>query len=710
MTRFKSFFIAVFFLFTLTGVCVASTMEETPIESISIGSEQIKLETPALKKNNHLYVPIRDILKELNGRLVYKKKTDSYALMFPGYTIGFKPYSLKTMINGTAVSLKSPPIFAMGRVYIPIALLTKSSHKVVRTKTSLSIRSSHKKRASTSKKVALKKTVRKKTKKKLKLPKLPSFSKKKPSSLNYFNKTFPLKHKYFYKGDVLYVELLPFFKKIGYNITKQKNMVTVSTKSSTFTFYTKKNVVYTKIKSKKKRHVPPHKLIVKNKKIYFPLSSTLQIFDYGYAWSSKDNSIYLLSKISSIESVNYKNVPLIKINSSHPLSVSPTETLLLRHGLYFDINYSVLDTNDRQIKDLGFDQISKVKAKKLDLKTTRIRLFSQDSVTAPNIVKTRDGLEISFNSYLSGIKEAKKDNLSIFRLEGKGPFDVSVRKTKNPPKLIVDITNCVTTMPQIKRSSSGVYKQIRTSQFKKSPYITRMVVDFEGVVPNVSHVTSSEYIELRMTPVPKARVASKKPTKARSKPVQKKRLYSKSQPLKNRVIFVDAGHGGRDPGAVVSKKYYEKTYNLDIAKRLKRRLEAKGAIVIMSRTKDRSLSLGGRSYLANKNKSDIMVSIHINSFVQSKAHGTETYYYKYKDKRLATHIQKQLAKDLRLKNNGVKRARLYILRNSRMPSALIEPVFMTNTKEHQLLKSPVFRQRIADSVYQGITNYFRSMK
>ena len=102
---------------------------------------------------------------------------------------------------------------------------------------------------------------------------------------------------------------------------------------------------------------------------------------------------------------------------------------------------------------------------------------------------------------------------------------------------------------------------------------------------------------------------------------------------------------------------------------------------------------------------DYFISIHINSFKTRKANGTETYYYKYKDKQLSRDIQREMAKTLKLKNNGIKRARLYVLRNTQMPSALVEPLFITNQKEYKLLKDPNFREKIAISIQKGITTH-----
>ena len=130
----------------------------------------------------------------------------------------------------------------------------------------------------------------------------------------------------------------------------------------------------------------------------------------------------------------------------------------------------------------------------------------------------------------------------------------------------------------------------------------------------------------------------------------------------------------------------------------------------MTRRHDHSLPLSKRPQIANKNNADIFISIHLNSFTSSKVNGTETYYYKKKAYWLAKHVQKQLSKDLALKNNGVKRSKLYVLRNSKVSSCLIETLYMTNPKELRLVRSSKYRSKIATSIYQGIKNYFNEIQ
>ena len=126
----------------------------------------------------------------------------------------------------------------------------------------------------------------------------------------------------------------------------------------------------------------------------------------------------------------------------------------------------------------------------------------------------------------------------------------------------------------------------------------------------------------------------------------------------------------------------------------------------MARSADQNPSLRRRVVLANRNKVDAFISVHLNSFTRPVGRGTETYYYKRSEKRLAQSIHKQLVKNLNRRNNGLKRTGFYVLRYSKMPSVLVEPMFMTNPKELELIKKTETREKIAQSIYDGLANYF----
>lgn len=178
-----------------------------------------------------------------------------------------------------------------------------------------------------------------------------------------------------------------------------------------------------------------------------------------------------------------------------------------------------------------------------------------------------------------------------------------------------------------------------------------------------------------------------------------------------KVVVIDAGHGGRDPGAV-RNGIKEKELNLDIAKRTQQLLEKAGFIVIMTRTSDYYRTLSERTNLANKHEADIFVSIHANAF-NGSAHGIETYWYNkgpepQKSKLLAEQIQNELIKQTKANNRGVKgNKNLHVNRESKMPSALVEVGFIDNKTEAEKLKTSNYRNQIAQGIANGIKKFFQ---
>ena len=151
-----------------------------------------------------------------------------------------------------------------------------------------------------------------------------------------------------------------------------------------------------------------------------------------------------------------------------------------------------------------------------------------------------------------------------------------------------------------------------------------------------------------------------------------------------------------------------KFYTLDISKRMKKLLEQKGAKVILLRTKDTNKSLYQRVKKVNQSNGDFLVSVHINSFINGAANGSETYYYKKSERTPAIYIQKHMTRELKLKNNGIKHAKMYILKYSKIPGVLIEPCFLTNKKEYTLLKTIPFRNKIAKATVNGLEEYYKN--
>ena len=172
-------------------------------------------------------------------------------------------------------------------------------------------------------------------------------------------------------------------------------------------------------------------------------------------------------------------------------------------------------------------------------------------------------------------------------------------------------------------------------------------------------------------------------------------------------VCIDPGHGGIDPGAVGPSGLMEKTVNLQVARAV-RSLMPDNIQVVLTRNSDATVSLSQRSSEANSEKADILVSIHCNASGNRTANGVETYCYQFggKSERLARSIQRELVSETRLVNRGVREGNLHMIRETNMPSILVELAFISNPREESLLMSGEFQNRCAQAIIRGIGGYF----
>lgn len=176
----------------------------------------------------------------------------------------------------------------------------------------------------------------------------------------------------------------------------------------------------------------------------------------------------------------------------------------------------------------------------------------------------------------------------------------------------------------------------------------------------------------------------------------------KDQPL----IVIDPGHGGRDPGAIGIGGIQEKWIALSISLHLRDILEEKGVRVHTLREDDRYISLSGRAEMANRVNGDFFVSIHANSISMSRpdVNGVETYYHS-QGRGLAASIQRSILSKINMRDRGVKQANFYVLRNSSMPSVLVEAGFVTGREDAPRLADDDFRKQMAEAIAEGIIRY-----
>lgn len=175
-----------------------------------------------------------------------------------------------------------------------------------------------------------------------------------------------------------------------------------------------------------------------------------------------------------------------------------------------------------------------------------------------------------------------------------------------------------------------------------------------------------------------------------------------------KVIVIDAGHGGKDPGAISPNGFYEKTVNLDVALAITELLRKQGFRVIMTRNSDVFIELEERANIGSRNKAALFISIHADSCATSSINGFSTYVSRQADwqaKKLADSINTQMTKT-GIQSRGKKEADFRVLKLSQCPAVLIEMGYLSNYWEAKQLKDKDMQQKIATAITGGIVNYF----
>lgn len=198
-------------------------------------------------------------------------------------------------------------------------------------------------------------------------------------------------------------------------------------------------------------------------------------------------------------------------------------------------------------------------------------------------------------------------------------------------------------------------------------------------------------------------------------------------PITNRIIGIDPGHGGVDPGAVSKSGVLEDEINLKIGLKLKRLVEQSGGIAIMTREEDKGLyteksttlrqmkteDLINRKALIENAGCELFVSIHMNSFTNSKYSGSQTFYYDGypENEKLAGIIQEELVTVLDKDNRRAAAIRddVYLIKELAIPSVLVEAGFLSNPEEEVLLQQEEYQEKIAWAIYVGIMKYLNDI-
>ena len=470
-----------------------------------------------------------------------------------------------------------------------------------------------------------------------------------------------------------------------------------------------------------------------------------------HSWT--DDSLYRLSRIQ------YYNL-------NKAADARRTLNIILRKYKYGDKYKSAIALHRKIVADINS---SKAKSKSGSHAVSKAVAEAAKSVStarkkshrAASKVALKDIRFTSSNDYTRVVLDLSGDARYQYKFLNADP-------SRNLPfRLYIDLegTAPVKSVKDELKIYDGILRMIRVG--KPVPTTSRVVLDFESVQKYTVFALENPYRVVVDVSAPKdgkmshppvdlsKKFAAPKPNKKPSRTIPPSRKVPdliEQLGLTVKTVMIDAGHGGKDPGAS-KNRIREKDYVLKVAKMLGKKLKAKGFNVLYTRSRDVFIPLEERTAKANVQKVDLFVSLHINANRKRSVNGIETYYLNLarsksarrvaarenaitekrisdlqfiltdlmlnskmqESKALAELVQKSMVKTVRArgwksKSNGVRSAPFYVLMGAKMPSILVELGYCSNATEAKRLRNSSYLNLLADGIANALSTYRRNLK
>jgi|GEM_PF-1298972 len=719
--------------------------------SITINQNLARPKPNFVLRRNTACLPLRDLTMMLGAQVTYLRKDDAFQIRIPSHNdaIIVAPNSPEIWVGSAQSYFSQPTFFFEGQLFVPFEEFVRAIRfKLVKSSTGYEISDaptraiSPQHRPDTTPRASTQAT-RSATVIVSSLPVVPKLDvtipiqpTTNPLAIAFGAKVYPINGRYFYSNGELYGDVEFILAREGITVTKRREGVGLHWGNTSILWkYFSTDILVTS----GNRSTPigvGSPIISRQDVVYFPIKALASALGYGIAWDGASKRVVFVNRIERIAVVRSGRAMKVVIDASRP--VIAQNPIPQDHDGGFSVDIldaqlacpsGVIDSDNPSINRLELRQVSDTRV--------RFKVRVPASVGYSPVQVAENGGIIILGNRVQGVSDETKDGRWTLTIKGTGTLNPRVWRMPPPSKaVVIDIHNSYSGLPIAIRTSAinAPAQVIRTSQFSIDPAVTRIVFDsLSSGNPTVKTISSSAF-QVTMDPIPSiaittspsnsiaptaptghvthrgvtptiepsANSANLIPTRFRSASISRPSL---SRRLHHKIIVIDPGHGGNDPGAIATDGTYEKAFTIDISNRLKRMLEESGAVVIMCRQHDENPSLQDRCDIGNNNNADIFLSIHINSFFHPYAGGTETFYYKPTDKPLAYCIQDAMVKALGFRDNGLKRGRLYVLRNTRMPAMLVEPGFITNPLEFSRMNQPEIREKIARAVADGTLRY-----
>ncbi len=434
---------------------------------------------------------------------------------------------------------------------------------------------------------------------------------------------------------------------------------------------------------------------------FVPIRFVSENFGYKVEWDGETKSVYISEKGIMITNMyTDREDGVFKIKLEADSEIKDIEKMVLFDPLRYvvDIKNAVLDI-PQGATEVNSDVISKIRYSQYTTSPNSVRFVidaKKETTVSYNYNNGFFTISIGDDNKTPVIQEfsaTEKNDGVVFKIKASRKLEYDTYKLSNPTRYFVEFEKTQADTGKIKYNGDFVEKVV----FDEQENTARLIFYIKGIASeSVCSVTASdsEYIV----------------------DIKKKEIKQTDGEYKsNKLIVIDPGHGGEEPGSVVEENgkviLYEKDVNLKIAMVAYEKLLKEGYNVIATRTDDTTVSLIKRAEIANSSDADLFISVHNNSFENATAKGTLTMFAydslkdgaTITDKELAAAIQPHILAATKSQDRDLmENAKIYVLAKTNMPSCLVECLFMSNEDDFKKLTDDEYIRKMGEEIAEGI--------
>ncbi len=443
-----------------------------------------------------------------------------------------------------------------------------------------------------------------------------------------------------------------------------------------------------------------------NSRTFVPIRFISENFGYNVEWDNDTRSVLITQEEKKNTDVMITNLftsrdgDVFSLKLEADSEIKDVSEMVLTEPLRYviDINSAILDVPQGSI-DVNSETISRIRYSQYTNSPNAVRIVVDANKETNVTYKYVNGIftvnigDDDKTPYINEIKASENSSGTVFKIKSNRALEYSTYKLSNPTRYFVEFEKAVVDIGNFEYKGELVEKVAVDEQAET----VRVIFYIAGAASESICDISTSDNEYTVT-------------------VKKRNTTStETKPKSDRLIVIDPGHGGEEPGSVVEKDgkiiLYEKDVNLDIAMVAYEKLLKDGYNVIATRTDDSTVSLVKRAEIANSSNAELFISVHNNSFENTSAKGTLTMFAydtlksgaTITDKELAATIQPYILSATQSQDRELmENAKIYVLAKTNMPSCLVECLFMSNEDDLKKLMDAEYVKKMGEQIAIGI--------